>query len=165
VNTRKKLFLALTLALAFVGLLGCGTSNHLKTILLTSGSSTGTFNVKGIGGVLQLKAIGNYSSTQTHDLTNVATYVVTPTGGDSNTGAALLAPPLTLTMSTTGMATAVDPAACSWINLQPDPLKPAAWALTGAYKVVASFQGITSQPVFIAVASAAGPAPTGACGP
>jgi hypothetical protein len=165
VNTRKKLVVALSIAFAFVGLLGCGTSNHLKTILLTSGSSTGTFNVKGIGGVLQLKAIGNYSSSQTHDLTSVVTYVVTPTGNDSNTGAVLPASPLTLTMSTTGMATAVAPAACTWINLQPDPTKPPAWALTGSYQVVASFQGISSQPVFIAVASAAGPAPTGACGP
>ena len=72
-NTRKKLFLALSLALAFVGLLGCGTSNHLQTIMLTSGNSGGTFNVKGIGGTLQLKAIGNYSSGKNKDLTNVVT--------------------------------------------------------------------------------------------
>jgi len=164
VKTRKKVFVALSIALSFFGLLGCGTSNHLQTIMLTSGSSSGTFNVKGIGGTLQLKAIGNYSSKNTHDLTNVVTYVVTPTGTDSN-GTALPATPQTLTMNVTGMATAVDPAACTYSNLQPDPALPAAWVLTGSYQVVATFQGISSQPVFIGVASAAGPPPTGACGP
>ncbi len=163
--TRTKLIVALASALSLLGLLGCGQTNHLQTITLTSANSSGTFNVVGIGGTLQLTATGNYSSTQTHDLTNVVTYTVTPTGTDSNTGLALPAPPQTLTMSVTGMATAVDPSACTWINLQTDPTKSPAWALTGSYKVTATFQGIISQPVFIAVASSAGPAPTGACGP
>ena len=163
-NTRKKLITALSIALAFLGLLGCGTSNHLQTITLTSGSTSGTFNIIGIGGTLQLKAIGNYSSQQTHDLTNVATYAVTPVGQDIN-GNALQAPPQTMTLNATGMATAVDPAVCTWINLQTDPTKSPAWALTGSYQVIATYQGITSQPVFVAIASAAGPAPTGLCGP
>jgi hypothetical protein len=164
VTTSKKLVITLSIALAFFGLLGCGTSNHLQTITLTSGSSSGTFNIVGIGGTLQLKAIGNYSSTKTHDLSNVATYAVTPVGQDID-GNALAAPPQTMTINPTGMATAVDPAVCTWINLQPDPTKSPAWALTGSYQVIATYQGVSSQPVFIAIASAAGPAPTGLCGP
>lgn len=161
-NTRKHIAIALLMALTFLGLPGCGTSNHLQTITLSSSNSTGTFEVKGIGGTLQLKAIGNYSSTQTHDLTNVVTYTVTPDGTASN-GAPLLAPPQTVILNKTGLVTAVDPAVCTFVNLQTDPTKPAAWALTGTYKVIATFQGISSQPVFVAVASAAGPG--GPCGP
>ena len=164
-NTRKNIAVALLMALAFLGLPGCGTTNHLQTITLSSSNSTGTFEVKGIGGTLQLKATGNYSSTQTHDLTNVVTYTVTPDGTESDGTTPLLAPPQTVTLNKTGLMTAVDPAVCTFVNLQPDPTKPAAWALTGSYKVVATFQGISSQPVFVAIASAAGPAPTGACGP
>src|SRR5258708_23091998 len=62
VNTRKKLIVALSIALSFIGLLGCGTTNHLQTIMLTAANATGTFRIKGINNVLQLKAIGTYSS-------------------------------------------------------------------------------------------------------
>ena len=161
-NTRKKLIAVLPIALALLGLLGCGTSNHLQTITLSSASSTGQFEVKGIGGTLQLKATGNYSSTQTHDLTNVATYSI---AADPYTGGPLPTPPQGATLNATGLVTAVDPGVCTFVNVQSDPAAPPAWVLTGAYKVTATYQGITSQPVYVAVASAAGPGPTGACGP
>jgi len=162
VNTRKKLIATLSIALAFLGLLGCGTSNHLQTITLTATGATGQFIVKGIGGTLQLRATGNYSSTQTHDLTNVATYTIV---ADPNTGGPLPIPPQGVTLNATGLVTAVDPPVCTFLNVQPDPTLPPAWVLTGDYKVTATYQGITSQPVYIGVASAAGPGPTGACGP
>jgi hypothetical protein len=164
VITRTKLIVALACALSLFGLLGCGQTNHLQTITLTSANSTGTFEVKGIGGTLQLTATGNYSSQQTHDLTNVVTYTVTPFGLDDNNNP-LPTPPLGLILNATGLATGADPAVCSFVNLQTDPTKPPAWALAGSYKVIATFQGVTSQPVYIAMASAAGPAPTGLCGP
>ncbi len=161
---RKTLIAALGYALLATSLLGCGGSNKLQSITLSIGGGGGLFNLVGIGGTLQLKATGNYSNSKTRDLTNVVTYTVVPDGVDSG-GFPLPAPPLTATMSPTGLMTAVDPADCTWVNLEPDPAKAPAWALTGSYKVTATFQGITSQPVFVGVASAAGPPPTGACGP
>jgi len=163
VNTRKKLFLALSIALAFVGLLGCGTSNHLQTIMLTSGNTGGTFNVKGIGGTLQLKAIGNYSSGKTKDLTNVVKYTMVP---DPNGNFLLPTPPLTAMINATGMITATDPAVCTWTNLNASDLtKEAAWVLDEDYMVIVTFEGITSQPVFVGIGSQAGISKDGSCGP
>jgi len=160
---RKTFIAALGCALLATSLLGCGGSNKLQSITLGIGGNSGLFNLVGIGGTLQIKATGNYSSTKTHDLTNVVTYSVVPDGVDAN-GDPLSAPPLTVTMSPTGLMTAVDPPVCTWVNLQPDPDKEPSWALTGSYKVTATFEGVTSQPVFVGVASAAGPG-TGECGP
>jgi hypothetical protein len=162
---RKPLIAALGCALLATSLLGCGGSNRLQSINLTIGGQAGTFNLQGIGGTLQLKAIGNYSNSKTKDLTNVVVYTVVPDGNDV-LGRPLNAPPMSVTISPTGLMTAVDPAVCTWENLQQDDTKPAAWALTGSYKVTVSFQGITSQPVFVAMASATGLGPpAGACGP
>lgn len=161
---RKTLIAAFGCVLLATSLLGCGGSNKLQSITLGIGGTGGFFNLQGIGGTLQLKATGEYGSTKTKDLTNKVTYVVVPDGNDSD-GNPLNAPPMTVTLSPTGLLTAVDPAVCTWTNLQPDPDKEPAWALTGSYKITASFDGITSQPIFVGVASAAGPPPTGACGP
>ena len=164
-NTRKKLFLALSIALAFVGLLGCGTSNHLQTITLSATGSSGLFDVKGEGGTLQLVATGNYSSAKTHDLTNVVTYTVTPTGTDLSF-VPLPAPPQTMIFNKTGLMTAVPPFTCSWHDAEPDvKLNKPEWFLTGSYQVVATYQGVSSQPVFVGVASTSGDGPSSACGP
>ena len=166
---RKIIFTALLCALLFT-LLGCGMTNKLQTITISISDSSGLFNVQGEGGTLQLTVTGNYSNSKTHDLTNVATYTIVPDGNylaaDGVTEFALLDPPQTITLSKTGLATAVDPFVCTWINLESDPTKTAKWALTGSYKVTASFGGVTSQPVYIAVASAVvGGNNNGACGP
>jgi hypothetical protein len=166
---RKSLISALGFVLLATSLLGCGGSNKLQTITLSIGGQGGTFNLKGIGGVLQLKATGNYSNSKTHDLTNVATYTigVDPVHGVDVRDFPLLPPPMTVTLSPTGMLTAVEPAVCTWHDSEPDPDKDnkPAWSITGTYVVTATFQGITSQPVFVAVASATGDGPFGACGP
>jgi hypothetical protein len=160
---RKTLFAALACALLVFSMLGCGISNHLQSITLTpAAGSSGLFNIKGIGGTLQLKATGNYSSGKTHDLTQVVTYSVIP---DPNGQIVPPAPPSTVTMSPTGLMTAVEPAICLWTDTNSDLTKPATWALTGDYIVTASFQGVTSQQAFVAVASATGNGPGGACGP
>jgi hypothetical protein len=161
---RTTLFAAFACALLTFSLLGCGTTNHLQTIQLTTASSSATgglFNVKGIGGTLQLVATGSYSSGQHKDLTSVVTYTVVP---DPN-GIALAKPPETVTMSKTGLMTAVEPAACTWHDDEPDLTKTPSWVLTGSYIVTATFQGVTSQQAFVAVASLAGDGPGGACGP
>jgi hypothetical protein len=159
---RKTFITALGCALLATSLLGCGGSNKLQSITLTIGGQGGTVNLKGIGGTLQFKATGNYSSTKTHDLTNVATYTVIP---DPN-GVPLDPPPLTVTLSPTGLMTAVEPAVCTWHDGEPNVAddKPQ-WSITGSYIVTVTYQGITSQPMFIPVASATGDGPGGACGP
>jgi hypothetical protein len=161
-----------TLFTAFVGLLAIGLTScgsaSLKTIdLSASGNATGGFfELKGEGGTIQLTAVGNYTYGPSRDLSNLVTYTVTPDGFDIY-GAALPAPPQDITLSKTGLVTAVDPFVCTYVDV--GTATTAAWALSGSYKIVASYRGITSQPVYIGVASQAGPpAPAiaqGACGP
>ena len=67
-----------------------------------------------------------------------------------------------VTVSSTGLVTAVVPFVCSWTNVGGST---PAYQLTGSYKIVASFQGVTSQPVYVGVASQGGDGPSGACGP
>ena len=156
---------ALVAATSFISLLGCGGAaiGKLQAINLSSSatSSGGFFNLQGEGGTIQLSALGIYSSTDTRDLSTHVTYTVTPTGNDLN-GFALLNPPQTVTVSSTGLVTAVVPFVCSWTNVGGST---PAYQLTGSYKIVASFQGVTSQPVYVGVASQGGDGPSGACGP
>jgi hypothetical protein len=160
---RKTLFAALACALLVFSMLGCGTTNHLQSITLTpAAGGSGLFNIKGIGGTLQLVATGNYSSGKTQDLSHRVIYSVIP---DPRGPVVPPAPPSTVTMSPTGLMTAVDPPICLWTDTTADPTKPPTWALTGDYIVTASFQGVTSQQTFVAVASATGNGPGGACGP
>ena len=172
---RKPFFAALLSALLATTLLGCGGTRDLQSITLTIGGNGGTFNLAGIGGTLQLKATGNYTNSKTIDLTNRVTYtmVVDPLNDSDAFGFPLLPPPQTVTLSPTGLMTAVEPAVCSWVDLGPDKDTPS-WAISGDYMVTATIDGITSQPVFVAVASSAGNefSPSGAdnnpeqqCGP
>lgn len=161
---RKTIFAALACALLVFSMLGCGTSNHLQSITLTASGTSGLFNVRGIGGTLQLAATGNYSSGKTHDLTNKVTYniIVDPNNFLTAYGATLQAPQLnTITLNNTGLVTAIEPAACTWVDVAgiippATTAPPPSWALSGDYEVTATFQGITSQPVFVGVASSVG---------
>lgn len=162
-NIRKKLVIALSIALAFVGLLGCGTTNHLQTITLSAGNSAGTFNLKGIGGLLQLKATATYTSAQSKDISNLATYTMV---SDPFGQYALPTPPLTAQIDSKGLITATEPAVCTWTNLNASDLtKAPAWVLDADYVVIAKFEGVTSQPVYVGVGSAAGQSKDGSCGP
>jgi hypothetical protein len=159
---KRTSILALLLSTTLLMSLGCGDAavGNLQTLALSASGSS----LKGEGGTLQLVVIGNFSKGSTRDLTNRSTFTVTPLGVDL-TGAALLAPPQTITISSTGLVTAVSPFACSFHNTISDLTKPPAYVLVGSYQIVATFQGIASQPVFIGVASAAGDGPGSACGP
>jgi hypothetical protein len=168
---RKTIFAALVCALLLSSMLGCGTSNHLQTITLTSSGTTGTYNLYGVGDTLQLKATGNYSSGETHDLTNVVTYtvVVDPVNDVDAFGNLLPAPPQGVNINATGMINATDPVLCTWVDVAPvvtvGTAPTPAWAISGDYKVTATFQGITSQPVFVTVASEIGDPSNPALGP
>ena len=151
---------------------GCGTGDKIASVSMTVAGTTGTINLQGLGGTLQLQVLANYTSGKNIDETNFATYTVTPEGsytdysGGSAQSVAMPVSPLTLTINSTGMITAVDPAVCSWVSTTGDPSTPG-WAYTGDYKIVATYRGFSSQPVFIPIASAANGQPLmqGQCGP
>jgi hypothetical protein len=180
---RKTLFAALACALLVFSMLGCGTSNHLLSIQLSTSNTAetppGTLDLKGIGGTLQVYAWGNYSSggkkllNNVNVVYNIAITADNPFAVDPSTGAEYLldAPPLTVELSTTGLLTAVSPSACSWLNSAAGTsATTAAWSMVGSYSVTATYKGLTSPPVFVAVASAPGVFDannnkTGQCGP
>jgi hypothetical protein len=188
---RKTLLAAVTCAFLVFIMLGCGQTNNLQTIQLNAAlingvaptSQGGFFTLQGNGGTIQLQAIGNYSNSKTKDLTNVVTYnvIVDPVNDVDAFGNTLLPPcqaPCqtagqgTVEFSKTGLITAVEPATCTWVDIAPVG-GTASWFYSGDYQVTVTFQGITSQPVYIPVASSAGNQfyngvennPTGACGP
>jgi hypothetical protein len=164
---KRKQLLAAILAAAVFSMSGCGASDKLASITLTqkgSSSSGGFFNLKGIGGTLQLAVIANYTSGKQVEETNFSTFTVTAEGVLDDNATPLPTPPLSITISRTAMLTAVDPAICTWDDLSTDPAKPS-WVLTGDYMIVATYKGLQSQPLFVGVASAAGNGPNGTCGP
>jgi hypothetical protein len=152
----------------FVLLAGCGTpaAGNLQSITLTSAS--GSLQLQGEGGTIQLLATGNYTSMATKNLTGVVTYVATPVGTDEQ-GAALPATsstaPKTVSVSPTGLVTAVPPFVCTYYNS--GSVTTPAWVLTGSYEIVATYNKVASQPVYVGVAAAAGTGPNdgGQCGP
>jgi hypothetical protein len=179
-----KILTALACALLAVSLLGCGTTNKLQTITLTASlingqapsGQTGIYNLEGDGGTIQLVATGEYTSGKTQDLSNVVKWqaIIDPNYTQDAYGAPLLppcsppscpvptAPPYTqgtLEFNQTGLITAVEPAKCTWVE------QGTGWFFVGAYQVTATYGGIVSQPIYIPIASEAGPAPNGACGP
>jgi hypothetical protein len=191
---RKTLFTVLAGALLAVSMLGCGATNHLKSIQLTAAlingqaptGQTGTVTLSGFGGTIQLLATGTYSGGATTDLTKVVTYnvIVDPNNSANGSGGTLLppcqapscpspsAPPYTngtVEYSSTGLITAVDPAACTFVNSAPSTSTVPAWSYVGDYIVTVSYDGVTSQPFYVPVGSAAGvvsPSNTsGGCGP
>ena len=156
---RTSILVAL-LTVALMAGLGCGDPaiGTLQSITLTSSSNS----LQGEGSTLQLSATGNYSSPTPVDISNKVTYAGVPTGFDAS-GNALLAPPQTVTISPTGLVTAVTPFVCTYDNV--GTATTPAYVLTGSYAITATYKGITSQPVYVGVGSAAGNGPGGACGP
>ncbi len=169
---RANILVALACALAMVSV-RCGSSTHLQSIQLTPASSAlEGFDVIGLGGTLQLVVTGTYSNGKTEDVTNDATFqiAITPNSKDQN-GITLPTPPMGLEVGPTGLITAEYPGICTWINLNASSSTATvpAWAMTGSYTITASDRGITSPPVYVAVASGVGiidaTNPTGDCGP
>ena len=175
---RKTLFAALACALLIFSMLGCGTTNHLQSVQLSTSSTAevamGTLNLKGVGGTLQLYAWGNYSSGAKKLLNNVnVVYAISITPGSAASTGVLgdpnANPAQTVQLTPNGLLTAVTPFACTWINEAVPPATSPAWAIDGTYSVTATYKGLTSPAAFVVVASEAGITdttnPTGACGP
>jgi hypothetical protein len=159
----------LSVAMLFILLPGCGNPaiGTLQSITLTAATS-GVVEVKGEGGTLQLIATGNYSSKATKNLSDNVTYTATPLG-TAEDGTALpatsAANPQTISISPTGLVTAIVPFVCTYYN---DGTKTTpVWVLTGSYQIVATFGTVSSQPIYVGVAAAAGIGPNdgGQCGP
>jgi hypothetical protein len=164
-NVKRTIFFIAFLSLLAICLTSCGSTDTLRTIQLTAPST----DLQGIGGTIQLQAQGTYAYGPNRDLTNQVTYtiIVDPANPFNISGGTLPAPPLTAMINSTGLVTAVEPGQCSFNDV--GTATTPAWVLTGDYEVTASYRGVTSQPVYIGVASAGGPpAPAiaaGACGP
>ena len=168
--------LATIIAATLIISTGCGTSDYVKSLTLSSnGSSAGGFyNLAGVDGTLQLVVTANYHSGKTIIVTNDSTWNVAPQGcvfsGDAiNPCAGALPPygPNTVPISKTGMMTGIVPI-CTWVDLldsKGNPQSPPVWAYTGYYQVTATYRNFTSQPVGVGVGVADSNSPTGGCGP
>jgi hypothetical protein len=172
----KTLFTALACALLAIIMVGCGTSNDLKSIQLSGSNTTatppGTLGLDGEGATQQLYLWGNYSDGKQKLLNAVGgvTYQIAVTANSVDQfNDPLPTPPQTVELSTTGLLTAVPPFICTWQNGAVPPATSPAWGLSGSYSVTATYNGFTSPPVFVAIATQAGIAgttnPTGECGP
>jgi hypothetical protein len=206
---RTQILTALACALLALASVGCGGSNHLQSITLSAAmvngvapsSQSGFTTLQGNGGTIQLQATGTWNNTKTKDISNQVTYnvEVDPVNNVDAFGNTLLppcavgtcpsptSPPYTggtVSYGPTGLITAVQPATCTWVNIAPvvtvGTAPTPAWFYSGDYVVTATFEGITSQPFYIPVASSAGAQyypiseagnpnylnnPDGACGP
>ena len=154
--TKRSIFVAALASAISLLSFGCGGTNHLQSITLIASGTV----LNGIGGTVQLTAKGNSSNGTSGDISGKVKYTVTPVGTDFQ-GFALPAPPLTVNYNATGQLTAVDPPTCSFTYVA--KTMPPVYFLSGSYQVTASKDGVTSLPVFIAVASSSGGGPNNAC--
>jgi hypothetical protein len=166
---KRKSILAIFAVLAVSFLTSCGASDKVASITLTTSGTTGTVNLAGLGGTLQLQVTANYTSGKIVDETNWSTYAATAQGVD-DTGATLPAPPQGISINATGMVTATEPGICTWTDLTASSSSSSstpAWAIVGWYQVIATYKGMQSQPLYIPVASAASAqsGTNGECGP
>lgn len=178
---KRTLFFA-TLFLTAAALLttSCGTSDSIKSLLLTSGSGSASnfFNLAGQDGTIQLKVFAIYNSGKQIDVTTMSTWNVTPTGclssGDptnpcGSTPAALPAyGPDTVPINKTGLMTGIV-SICTWIDpidaTTGKPANPPTWEYTGYYQTTATYRNFTTQPVAIGVGAAVVQTGVSGCGP
>jgi hypothetical protein len=151
----------------------CGTSDSIKSLLLTSaGQSSGNFfNLAGQDGTVQLKVYAVYNSGKQIDVTNKSVFSVNPMGKDQDGVDLPPYGPGSVPINTTGLMTAVE-SICTWTDAMdgtktpPAPANPPIWEYTGFYQTTATYRGFNSQPVAIGVGSLASKnSPVGGCGP
>jgi hypothetical protein len=154
-------------------MLGCGTTNHLQSIQLSTSSAHETtmssLNVYGMSTTIQLYTWGNYSSGETKLLTGEGVayqIVLDPVNFYDAYGNVLPDPlptpttPQVLQLSPNGLITGIDPPVCTWVDVAAitvaDPTPVPAWAESGSYDVTATYDGFTTPPVNIGLATAIG---------
>lgn len=164
-----KLLAAVVVALS-VAMSGCGSSDYLQSVQITStgASAGGFFNLAGQDGTLQLVVNAVYHSGKTVPVTNEATFAVTTSGTDANSNPPQALPPYgptTVPIDTTGLMTAVE-SLCTWQNDANPPTGAPVWVYTGYYSVTATYRGMVSQPIAIGVGSEVDQSSAvGGCGP
>jgi hypothetical protein len=156
----------LSVATLAILLAGCGNPaiGTLQSITLTS--SSGILELQGEGGTIQLVAMGNYSSQTSKNLNTYVTYTATPTGtalGGASLPTTSTSNPQTISISATGLVTAIAPFVCTYHNAGTEA-QPS-YVLTGSYEITATASKVTSPPIYVGVASAAGDGPGDVCGP
>jgi len=162
---RTKILAAAAVTLALI-CSGCGASDSVKSITLTGAGSSGSlFEVYGEGGTLQLIVTANYNSGKQVDVTNQSTFLATIAApGVDTTDTALpdpytavagfpSTPPSTISISPTGLVTAVEPFVCTFA-ITSGTSTTITYGLTGSYQIVATYKGMQSNAQFLAVAAA-----------
>jgi hypothetical protein len=158
---RTNILAVLGCGLLALVLSGCSSNNHLQSITISAPSQTaltgGVYDLIGDGSTIQLQALGAYSDSKTTDITNTVTWnvIVDPNYTVDAFGNPLPAPGKTIEISPTGLVTAIEPADCTWIDVAPTG-QTASWFFVGAYQVTATLNGVTSQPIYVPIASSAG---------
>jgi hypothetical protein len=165
--------LAIFLVAALLMSAGCGTSDSIKSLLLTStgANNSGFYNLPGVDSTLQLQVFAVYNSGKKIDVTNASTFTVVPTGVDQDGFPLPPYGPTTVPINKTGLMTGIV-AICTWIDAidnsktPPAPANPPIWEYTGYYQTTATYREFTSQPVGIGVGVVASKnSPVGGCGP
>jgi hypothetical protein len=171
--------LAMLLAAVTIFSTSCGQSDYLQSVQLSAQGATagGSYNLPGVDATLQLQVLAVYHSGKQVDVTNNATWTVTPEGcvfsGDplSPCGPALPAyGPNTVPISTNGLMQGIADI-CTWMDLTTTTNgvttgdTPPEWVYTGYYQVVANYRNFTSNPIGVGVGVATSNSPTGGCGP
>ncbi len=186
---RKSLFTALTCALLVFSMLGCGASNKLQSVQISTSNlteaNTSGLTLPGMSYQLQLYTWANYSNGKSlllHGEGVTYKVVLDPIYNvDAFFDPLPTNPAEVMALSATGNITSQGTAYCTWVDTaQVTPTTPApvyGWAVSGQYDVTATFQGITSPPVAIALSDTGGSAefppgdpanlnnPDGLCGP
>ncbi len=168
---RKTLFTALACALLVFSMLGCGTSNKLQSIQLSTSNTAetpgSTLLLYGIGGTTQVYAWGNYTNGKSQLLGGDGVkYQITLTPNSSfstiefpytDFGDPNADPPGTvqLSASTSGLLTAVQPYLCTYVNTATSGTSPS-FAVIGSYSLTATYGGLTTPPQYVTVATTAG---------
>jgi hypothetical protein len=163
---RKTLLTALASGLLIFSMLGCGTTDHLQSIQLstsnTSETAGSTLTLYGIGGTAQLYTWGNYSNGKQVLLygNDIAYQISSTPSGAAETGSLgdpNASPAQTVQLTTpNGLLTAVEPFACTYENTAVPPSTTPAFAVIGWYTVTSTYKGFTSPPAFVTLASAGG---------
>ncbi|HEY6303161.1 MAG TPA: hypothetical protein VIX14_08855 [Terriglobales bacterium] len=163
---RKTLFAALACALLVFSMLGCGITNKLQSIQLSTSNTVanaGTGVVLfGQGGTSNVYVWGNYSDGKQKLLNTVggvAFQIVLTPGSVAETGQLgdpNATPPQTVQLSSIGLLTAVTPVACTFANVAAPTAAAPSFVSTGSYTLTATFSGFTTPPAYIGLASAAG---------
>jgi len=168
---RKTLFAALACALLTISMLGCGASDKLQSIQLSTsntqpGTGAGTYiNLYGTDAPAQFYTWGNYSNGKQVLLGGSGlSYKISVTPGsltldyNNNQYVPLTSdpnanPPQTIQLSPNGMITAVAPFECTWENFAQSPATAPSFAYVGSFTVTATYGAFTSPPAYVPVAS------------